>query len=271
MPITNPKTGPSPAHVIHMALVGLLWVSNALSQTNLSPSGFNAGRPAPNLPLREIEPGLFEMGKVRLDKTRHVVSFPAAVNLREGLLEYLVVADYGKTHESLLRTQAEPYHIHLACLLLGAKGAGTNAFPQANPSAIAGEKVKIELSWTSADQQVRLPAEDMVLNHKARSSMKRGPWVYNGSRVVDGTYLPQASGSIISLILDEASLINNPRPDADNDEIWTANTEKDLPPLNWPVTVLIQLPKPAPTPGSTPDPAPAQKQEPPAQPPQPER
>ena len=84
------------------------------------------------------------MGQVRLDKNQRTVRFPAAVNQTNGAIEYLIVTSSGKTHESLLRTDAEPYHIQLAFLLLGAKGAGTNSFPENNSLPLPGEEVEIE-------------------------------------------------------------------------------------------------------------------------------
>src|SRR6266404_3082213 len=69
-----------------------------------------------NLPLKEIAPGVFQLGKVRFDKKERIVSFPASINQTEAAIEYLIVTSYGKTHESLLSTEAEPYHIQLALL-----------------------------------------------------------------------------------------------------------------------------------------------------------
>src|SRR5882762_647956 len=82
-----------------------------------------------NPAVKAIGPGLFQLGAVRFDKNRQTVSFPALVNMREGNLEYLIVTTTGKTHESLLRTEAQAFQIHLALLLLGAKGT-TNALPE---------------------------------------------------------------------------------------------------------------------------------------------
>ena len=70
--------------------------------------------------------------------------------------------------------------------------------------------------------------------------MSRGNWVYNGSRIVEGTFLAQRDGSVVSIIRDPDALINNPRPGRENDEIWQVNTNL-VPPLNTPVELLIQL------------------------------
>jgi len=72
--------------------------------------------------LTMISPGVFEMGGVRIVKSERQVEFSAVVNMNRGLLEYLIVGASGKVHESLLRTDTEPYCLHIALLLLGLEG-----------------------------------------------------------------------------------------------------------------------------------------------------
>ena len=198
-----------------------------------------------NLPLRQISPGIFELGKVRFDKNQGTVRFPAAINQTENDIEYLLVTSFGKTHESLLRTDAEPYHIQLALLLLGAKDAGTNSFPQDNTLPLPGTPVTIELSWKVKDKEQRARAEEFVYNLQTKSVMAKGDWIFNGSRVVDGTFIAQQDGSIVSVMEDPDALINNPRPGRENDKIWRVHS-KGLPALNSPVEVRIRLAKPDP-------------------------
>ena len=194
-----------------------------------------------NLPLKQIGPGLFELGQVRLDKRQKTVSFPAVMNLNEGVIEYLVVTSSGKTHESLLRTDAQPYHLHLALLLLDAKGAGTNSFPEDNARPLPGDKVTLEVSWRTGGKEKRHRAEELVHDRKTKSPMSKGAWVHNGSRIVEGTFMAQQDGSIISLISDPEALINNPRPGREDDDNWQVSSSA-LPPLNAPVQVTIRLP-----------------------------
>src|SRR3569623_2003527 len=99
-------------------MVFAVWVLLTLSPTaHTTETSTNAP------PLVEVAPGVFQIGLVRLDKNQKSVQFPAVLNMDHGLIEYLLVTTRGKTHESLLKTDAEPYNIHVAMLLLGAKGA----------------------------------------------------------------------------------------------------------------------------------------------------
>jgi len=70
--------------------------------------------------------------------------------------------------------------------------------------------------------------------------MSRGNWVYNGSRIVEGTFLAQRDGSLVSIISDQDALINNPRPGRENDEIWQVNTNT-VPPVGTAVQITIKL------------------------------
>jgi len=193
-----------------------------------------------NAPVKQIRPGLFELGEVRFDKDKRTVSFPASMNLREGNIEYVVVTATGKTHESLLRTTAEPYHIQLAFLLLGAKGAGTNTLPEDPAQPLPGDKLEIDLSWSTEGKARQFHAEEFVHDRKANGPARRGNWIYTGSRLREDGFAAQLDGSIISLITDADALINNPRPGREDDDNWLVRTN-NLPPLHAPVEVTIRL------------------------------
>jgi hypothetical protein len=196
--------------------------------------------PAKQPPLKEISPGIFELGKVRLDQKRRCISFPAALNMNEALVEYLLVTSNGKTHESLLKTDAEPYHIHTAMLLLGAKGSQNNAFPDDPKKPIPGDKVRIEFSWVEKAEKKTFRGEDWIVDQTTKERTSPGEWIYAGSRFEEGVFRAQQEGSIISLIEDPDALINNPRPGRDNDDNWRVHSA-GLPPLNCAVEVTIYL------------------------------
>jgi hypothetical protein len=205
-----------------------------------------------NTPLRMVEPGIFEVGKVRLDQRRRNITLQAVLNRDQGPMEYFLVTAYGKTHESILKTRAAPYDIHLAMLLLGADGSGNGDFPGSPTNGIAGpvvhpskeiipgSKVAISVKWKTPQGDTQRSAEDLVYRDDNKTVMDSGSWVYNGSLIIRGRFLAQNDGSIISLVTDPVALINNTGPGHDNDLIWAANTN-NLPPPNVPVEVTITL------------------------------
>ncbi len=248
---------------------------------NLPPPPANLPRPAPTappiavpfdptgaimdanqMPLRVMGGGVFQLANVTMDKRRRTVSFPAVVNLNQGTMEYFLVTAYGKVHESILRTETMPHHIHIAMLLMDVNDANNlptpgdsrgsaadgPAKPQARQTTIStpdkeslpGDKIAIEVSWNIEGKETIRRAEDLVLNLQKKSAMDSGHWAYTGSQVLAGNFGAQVSGSLASLITDREALINNVGAGHENDDIWGANT-KNLPPPNTPVRVTLKL------------------------------
>ncbi len=199
--------------------------------------------------VRQLSPEVFQVGSVRLDKRTRTATFPASVNLTNGLVEYFAVNAIGKTHESVLVSDTEPYHLHMAMLLLGVKIAPA---PSDKPPAqidpgyletapeVTGETVEISVTWMKDGQPQQARAEDWVWNTKQKAPMKKGPWIYNGSLVSNASFVAQNEGSMITLVADPAALVNNPRAGHNDDLIWTARSEK-LPPVGTPVDITITL------------------------------
>ena len=200
-----------------------------------------------NVPMREIAPGILGIGDVRLNQTNRTLSFPAVVNLRESLAEYLVVATNGKIHESILRTEAQPYQIHLGMLLLGAKGANSREFPKDEKDPIPGESMNIEVRWEQDGKTLAVRGEDLARHRASQKAMARTHWIYNGSMLYEGLFVAQQEGSIVALYTDAAALVNFPGPDRDNDENWEPNAPA-LPELESLVEVIFQLEEKAPSP-----------------------
>lgn len=212
----------SPGKIIAAALLVSVTV---LAQTNNAP------------PLRAIAPDVFQLGSVQLDKKNRAVHFPASVNMANGVVEYFIVTGTGKLHESIFKTETDAAQIHTAMLLLGAKAQETNAAS----TNIIGDKIQINVSWKISGEEKQVRAEDLVLNTKTRRTMTGSGWVYNASKVIDGTFIAQRDGSIVAIISDPLALANSTQADRDNDDIWFVNTNR-IPALNTPVEITFQLP-----------------------------
>jgi hypothetical protein len=205
--------------------------------------------------MQEISPGVFQIGKIRLDKTKRTVSFAGKLNMSKDLIEYVMVTPEGSTHESLLTAEIQPTDLQFVMLLLDAKGAGLLApQPDAAPPGqinadylksapkLKGDNVSITVSWKGQDgMEKALPLEDLLMNVDTKKSVDRGPWVYNGSMFgADGKFLAQQQGCFISVVTNPAALFNNPRKGNDNDRIWAVN-EKTSPPVGTAVEITIAL------------------------------
>ena len=214
--------------------------------------------PPPAKPIvRQVSPGIYEVGKVRLDQKALSISFPGKLNMKRGLLEYLLVNPNGSAHESLLVTDVGANDIHVAMLLLGAKGgANTAGAPPAQLDAqyfrtapkLTGDSVFITVKWQEKDVEKTAPIEGWLFD-AARKPIEHGPWIYNGSILYEGRFLAQADGNLVALVTSPTALINNPRKGNDNDQMWNVN-EDATPGADTPVEIIFRLVPPgAPKPG----------------------
>ncbi len=216
--------------------------------------------PAASPAIREVSPGIFEIGQIRLDQKARSVTFPVTVNKagKDDLLEYLLVNADGPTHESLLLTAVVPTDLHFAMLLLGAKGAGDSAgrpedlgggqinseFLKHAPK-LTGDPIQISAKWQGADgAEKSTPIEDWILNLQTSKPMARGPWLYTGSSFLEGRFRAQTEGCFGALVTYPPALINNPRKGNDQDNIWAVNAKAVLP-VDTELHLIITLETPA--------------------------
>jgi hypothetical protein len=197
--------------------------------------------PLPEPVIKEITPDVLQVGTVKLLKKAREVHIPVTIEMHEGLIEYLVVTGRGKVHESLLVTTAEPYHVQVAMLLLNAKGSGGKLIPEDGNKPVPGQPVDIELHWKENGKTKKARIEQFLQTVRPKlQPAKKGPFIFNGSRVFEGQFLAQRDGSIISLITDNAAQFNNPRPGRVDDELWCPQP-KGLPAVDSKATVVIRL------------------------------
>ncbi len=210
----------------------------------------------PQLPMQELSPGVYQIGKLHLDKNTGTITFPARVNMDEGNLEYLLVTPQGSAHESLLVTDVQPTDLHFAMLLLGAKGSGIYAPapadappPQLNGEylkhapQLKGDAITISAILKKDGAETKVPIEDWLLDTETKKSPAHGPWIYSGSMFAEDKFLAQIEGCFAALVTNPSALINNPRKDNDNDSVWIPN-KKTVPPKETQIEVSIHLDAP---------------------------
>jgi hypothetical protein len=209
-------------------------------------------------PPREIGPGIYELGALRLDKNTSTVTFPAKVNMDDGLLEYLMVTPQGPLHESLLVSEVQPQQLHMAMLLLGAKGMAQpkdgkaperiDAAYLAKAPKLTGDEISLTLKWKDKDGTEHTSAAERWLMRRIFVPKKPakevvaedGPWLYTGSYFYEDRFIAQADGTFAALVTFPGALINNPRSGANDDHIWFPN-KKAMPPVGTPVEFTVTL------------------------------
>lgn len=239
-------------------LVSAAQFTYAEAETSAPPTAVDAAASATsdqaaNGVMKRLENGNVEVGGVIVDKVKRSIQFPAAVNMRKGYVEYVLVGEGGKTHESTLVTQVSPQFVHVAMLLLGAVGSGDTVTEVpanidseylAKAPAIKGDAVRIDVQWGEGGEQKRMPLEGLLVFGEEGKVVDNVKWIYNGSMVSAGRFIAQDDQSFISLITDSGALVNNVGPGHANDDLWQSNTAV-IPPEGTKVTVEITLAKPA--------------------------
>lgn len=230
--------------------------------------------PDPAKAIKKLDASRYELNGIVFDKKTRAITLPAKINMQDGLLEYALVHEAGKVHESLLSTAISPFDLNVVLLLLNYEpGTGffdfsnkeAGAVPVKNPKLAAASQLAVTLDWKAADgtsKSARL--ETLLLNLDKKATVSDGPFTYTGSMLQeDGTFMAKDTGSILALYVDAAALINNPREGNENDDIWVPDKTK-VPARETPVILTLSpfaqkadQPKPdsPPEPKSKPKPA----------------
>lgn len=169
------------------------------------------------------------VGNVRVLKEERQVEVDANVVLREGILEYLAVAEGGKEYESVLSLRCKPSQLHAALLLLGCETGGV---PQQAKGDYIGPSMKrrhenprsrldVFVEWQVAGRTVRVRAEKLLTVRTAGGASPGDTyWVFTGSLFDKDDsgrelYLADLERSVIAVWYDPSALINLPIPSAD--------------------------------------------------------
>lgn len=233
---------------VRYTLIGVLFLLNLVITVWAQPGPQDPGGTALMeqqklaMPVERVSAGVFKIGDIMIKKKERTISFPAVVNMQGGLLEYLIVHTGGKTHESLLRTTVNPYHLQIAFLLLGFEGTDKPIAFQGSPETPRGEPLDITVEYKigkSGTNKVR-PEEWMVkrLRDDKREKVTNLSWIFTGSIIGDGKFLAQQEGSIAAVFHDPVAMIDNASAGGESDEIWFVD-EKSVPSIGTPVTVYI--------------------------------
>lgn len=157
-----------------------------------------------------------------LPESRKLV-VPVKVNMTRGPIEYILVHDTGKTHESLFKTSVKAEHLNAALLLLLPK----KRLPSVR--SLHENQIFVQASYKDLSGNERIINVDRwVKNSVLEKAMKPGPWGYLGSRMEGNVFVASRDGSFIAVREDADTIIGNPRPESVQDDIWQANVPMDI-------------------------------------------
>jgi hypothetical protein len=223
----------------------------------LATSSLLATAQTPAEPAASVKPSVekvsetqYRIDKVTFDQKSREIRFPAKINMTEGLLEFVIVHETGKIHESLLTTEASPTHVNLAFTLLrypasrelyplpSDTGGASDVFPDVPADVKTGARIAIDVEWNDNGKTRRIPVNDWIQHIVKTTSMPSGPWVYGGSEFHNGKFAPELSGDLVAIFITNSALINYPGDDNRDDTVWQPY-HKRVPPAGTDVTVIL--------------------------------
>jgi len=204
----------------------------------------------------------FAAAGVQVDAGAGTLAFRASIQVRDELLEYLLVNPDGAVHESLFVTHVPADVLNAAFLALGLERgqnveyvkkdpapteaemrAGVRAFDVVPPS---GDGVQLYASWREGDETYFFRIEDLVRDLQRGRTMRRHAWVYLGSRWVPGRdesqparFAALAEGNLvcISFFAQGNTLLTGALPECVAQSSWLPNGWL-LPPIGAEVQLI---------------------------------
>jgi hypothetical protein len=198
--------------------------------------------------VKTLGSGIYDFGGITIDQKSRSFSFDAVCNQTSSLVEYALVHENGKVHESLFRTKISPKWIH-ACFLLLKESPFVSpprkqGLTRHNNELIKDRALRVLVEWDDNGSQFSEALGRMTIKQTNQKTLDEKAFLFTGSKVIEEEYLAEMDGSIIAIYEDSRATINAIDEDNSNDDIWLANG-KNMPPLGKTVRIRLILPSSA--------------------------
>jgi hypothetical protein len=239
----------------------LAWADAALAKGDQPEPPSPQEKPAPAAKEKpqivKLGDGRMKYGEIEFDPKTRQLRIPCTVNMNDGLLEFAVVHENGKIHESLLITQCTPTDINVVLKLLRyvaseelyaiekEPGVLSGKFPEVPEATKKAARIDLKIEWQHDGKMQKASLADWIIQAATTKPMSQEPWVYGGSMVYDGAFLAETTGDIASIFVSRGSLFLYPGKDNFNDEAWLANTKR-IPAQGTNVHLIVQPHQPQP-------------------------
>jgi len=200
--------------------------------------------------LQKISATEYTLGSIKIDAAKRELRFPCTLLHQEIPIEYLLVHETGKDHETILTTAVTPLDLQVALLLAnytpGSSGlfarlpAGEPLpFKEQDPKTPGAHRVQFTAEWEIDGQKHSSPLSQWFQN----SDLRKPPpdldaWIFNGSKIDNRGFVAESEGSFIAVYADANALFNSPAAGNHRDDIWIS-LPKNIPPEGTPVTLVI--------------------------------
>lgn len=231
---------------ILLALLALPLAGGALLQDDAPPDDA----------AREALAATFAAAGIHVDLEAGTCAVPAAVEVRDDLLEYLVTLPHGQAHETVFlaglgaRSAEEAMSwastLNAALLALGVEPGENARWVEKDPppteeerragvspydvQAPEGDGLYLYATWREGEELYLYRAEDLVRDLESQRTMRRHRWVFLGSRLVrraDGeeSFAAGLEGNLvnISFFPEGNTLLTGALPECLSQTTWLPN------------------------------------------------
>lgn len=197
--------------------------------------------------VEKIDEHRYRMGLIEFNGKTREIRVPALVNMREGILEFVLVHGTGKIHESLLVTEVSPTQVQVVMKLCRYRdGEGDTFdvfFPDEEKKGEAGAKergedVDLTVEWEVDGEHKAVAVSEWIFDRKRDAAMKNDPWVYSGSYMLDEDFMADLDGTLVAIYLTRGAMLNTMTDGADDDERWLAHGD-NTPEIGTKVTFVL--------------------------------
>jgi hypothetical protein len=191
--------------------------------------------------IKDLGEGKYELGNITFNTKSRQIRVPCVINMREGPIEFVLVHESGKTHESLLRTNVSAVDLQVILLLLNYEPGHNGLFdylektePEIYQNLVTTKTTtaganRILLSLQVGEDVAAQPLAHYLLKLPSKKTPTDcDTWIFHGSMVQESGFSAALHGNLISLYYDVSCIIGTPSIDNRTDDCWETNP-KSLP------------------------------------------
>ncbi len=210
--------------------------------------------------IKKINETTYQIGNVLIDKKKRSISFDAEAEITQtdqleqvNSVEYVVVTNEGKIHETLFITKASPLHINIAFKLLGYRenkslfrefvnNIPTEKYQTSPEEDKAKSYFSTTVSWKDPETQ-KLHSHnlnDLLITQDTNKTFAEDKvkWSYGGSFVHQGKFAADLTHNVIAILTDRSAIANYVGKNGEQGMIWLPVSKK-LPRQGTAVTLTI--------------------------------
>jgi len=200
--------------------------------------------------LTKLSATEYTLGEIKINAATRELRLPCVVLHQQVPIEYVLVHETGKDHETILTTAVTPLDLQVALLLANYAPGSTGLFarlPKGEPPPFKEEepkipganRAKLTVEWELEGKKHASPLSEWIQN----SDLRKPPpdldtWIFNGSKIDNRGFVAEGEGSFIAVYADANALFNSPAAGNHRDDIWIS-LPKNIPPEGTAVTLVI--------------------------------